>query len=75
MAYFWAFFEKFIFSISNFRGPIFHLTGQKVAETNGAHPGSSKMLLSFPETHFDPYIFLTQSTQNIMKHPVVFVYY
>ena len=61
----------FIFGILGTGGPKFYEFGSIVAETNGAHPGSPKMVLLAQNNEFLPEIFSTQSAQNISDHPVL----
>ena len=60
----------FIFSILDTEGPKFYEFGSIVAETNGAHPGSPKMVLLTQGSEFFLEIFSTQSALNILDHPV-----
>ena len=62
----------FIFSILDTGGRKFYEFGPIVAETNGAHPGSPKMVLFAQKNEFFLKIFSMQSVQNISEHPVYY---
>ena len=70
MAIFGEILRFFIFSILDTEGRKFYEFGPIVAETNGAHPGSPKMVLLAQKKEFFIEIFSMQSAQNILEHPV-----
>ena len=63
----------FIFTILDTGGRKIYEFGPIVAETNGAHPGSPKMVLFAQKNKFHPEIFSMQSVQKILEHPVLLV--
>ena len=70
MAIFGEILRFFIFGILGTGGPKFYEFGSIVAETNGAHLGSPKMVLFAQENDFFLKIYSIQSAQNILEHPV-----